>query len=211
VAVARGIVSFALGTDTAGSGRVPAALNNLVGLKPSVGAVPTLGVVPACRTLDVVSVFALTVDDAWAAFSVMAGPEAEDSFSRPIVMGKPGPAPSSPVLGIPRADQLVFGGDGLSAKAWDAALALYKDLGARLVEIDMEPFFETARILYEGAYVAERYAAVRRFIEERPDDMHPVTRRIIEGARKFSAADAFDAQYRLADLRRVTAPVWRGI
>jgi allophanate hydrolase len=211
VAVARGIVSFALGTDTAGSGRVPAALNNLVGLKPSVGAVPTLGVVPACRTLDVVSVFALTVDDAWAAFSVMAGPEAADPFSRPIAMARPGPAPKSPVLGIPSRDQLVFGGDPQSEKAWDAALALYTVLGARLVEIDMQPFFEAARILYEGAYVAERYAAVRPFMEERPGDMHPVTRRIIEGATKFSAADAFDAQYRLADLRRITSPVWRGI
>jgi allophanate hydrolase len=211
VAVARGVVSFALGTDTAGSGRVPAALNNLVGLKPSLGAVPTLGVVPACRTLDVVSIFGLTVDDAWAVFSVMAGPEADDPYSRPVATPKPGPAPSTFVLGIPRRDQLVFAGDRHSGKAWDDALALYKGLGARVVEIDMEPFFETARILYEGAYVAERYAAVRRFIEARPDDMHPVTRRIIEGARRFSAADAFDAQYRLAELRRATTPVWNGV
>ncbi|MHB2168865.1 allophanate hydrolase [Alsobacter sp. R-9] len=211
VAVARGLVSFSLGTDTAGSGRVPAALNNLVGLKPSLGLLPTRGVVPACRTLDCVSVFALTVDDAATAAAVMAGPDAEDPFSRPGPAPRVGASSPAPVLGIPRDEDLFFDGDAASALAWQAALDAARGLGARFVIVDLRPFLETARLLYEGAYVAERYAAIRSFLEERPGSVHPVTRAIIEGARRFSAADAFDARYRLAEMARVTAPVWSGI
>lgn len=210
VAVARGLVSFALGTDTAGSGRVPAALNNLVGLKPTLGLVPTRGVVPACRTLDCVSVFALTVDDAAAACSAMAGVDPLDPYSRP------GPAPTAsappprPVLAIPRDEDLFFDGDAAAALAWAAMVDVARGVGAVLVPVDLRPFLETAKLLYDGAFVAERYAAIRGFIEAKPDSIHPVTRQIIEGARRFSAADAFDARYRLAEMARLTAPVWAG-
>lgn len=211
VAVARGIVTFALGTDTAGSGRVPAGLNNIVGLKPTLGLVPTRGVVPACRTLDCVSVFALTVDDAVQACAVMAGPDREDPFSR--VGPAPAVAPLPPTfrLGVPRAADLFFDGDAQSAAAFAAARRHYAGLGARFVDIDMTPFLETAKLLYEGAYVAERQAAVGDYIAAHPQSAHPVTRRIIEGAGRFTAADAFRARYRLAELARETEPVWNRI
>ena len=211
VAVARGLVSFALGTDTAGSGRVPAALNNIVGLKPSLGLVPTRGVVPACKTLDCISVFAQTVDDAAAACAAMAGVDPLDPFSRPGPPPVASAPPPRPVLGVPRDEDLLFDGDAASALAWEASLEVARGMGATLVPVDMTAFFETARLLYEGAYVAERYAAIRDFIETQPGSLVPVTRRIIEGAKRFSAADAFDARYRLAELVRLTAPVWTGI
>jgi len=211
VAVARGIVPFALGTDTAGSGRVPAGLNNIVGLKPSVGAVSTRGVVPACSTLDCVSVFAGTVDDAWAVYQVMAGVDPGDPFSRPIALGRPSPMPPKVRLGVPRGKDLKFFGDGAAKAAWRAALEVLEGLGCEAVDIDMTPFFETAALLYEGPWVAERYAAIRPFIERRPRAVFPVTRQIIDKAKAFSAADAFAGLYRLEALRRATEPVWRGI
>jgi allophanate hydrolase len=211
VAVARGLVSFALGTDTAGSGRVPAALNNIVGLKPSVGAVSTSGVVPACRTLDCVSVFALTVEDAHTVLAVMAGPDAADPFSRPLPAGRIGEVPPRLRLGVPAGESLVFGGDERSARAWAAARDDLAALGADLVEIDLDPFFEAARLLYDGAYVAERDAAVGAFVSAHAAEVVPVTRGIVEGARRFSATDAFKARYRLAELAARTAPVWQRI
>ncbi len=211
VAVARGLVAFSLGTDTAGSGRVPAALNNVVGLKPTVGAVPSAGVVPACRSIDCVSVFATTVDDAHAVFRTMAGHEPGDPFSRAFINGLVGAPPPAMRLGVPRSEDLFFDGDDVSRQAWHAALAVHASRGATFVEIDMRPFFDAARLLYEGPYVAERLAAMRPFIDERPDSVFPVTRRIVEGARRFSAADAYDASYRLKELQRATAPVWRTI
>ncbi|KAB2920304.1 MAG: allophanate hydrolase [Hyphomicrobiaceae bacterium] len=212
VAVARGLVPFALGTDTAGSGRVPAGLNNIVGLKPSVGSVSTRGVVPACATLDCVSVFAGTVDDAWAVYEIMAGWDEDDPFSRPIVLGTLHPAPPLPAIGIPRPKDQNFFGDEAARAAWRASLDILQDrFGAKLVEIDMTPFFDTAALLYEGPWVAERYAAIRTFIETRAGDMHPVTRQIVDKAKAFSAADAFGSIYRLAELRRMTERVWHGI
>jgi len=211
VAVARGLVPFALGTDTAGSGRVPAGLNNIVGLKPSVGAVSTRGVVPACSTLDCVSIFAGTVDDAWAVYEVIAGKDEADPFSRPIALGRLGAIPPKPVIGIPRPADQKFFGDAAAKAAWRAGVKILKDLGAELVEINMAPFNEVAALLYEGPWVAERYAAVAPFLAKHARDMHPVTRRIIEKAKAFSAADAFAGLYRLEALRRATEPVWRGI
>lgn len=205
VAVARGLVSFALGTDTAGSGRVPAGLNNIVGLKPSVGAVSTGGVVPACRTLDCVSVFALTVDDAWRAFDTMATGDPADPFSRPIDKCALRPF-ARPVIGIPGQKDLRFFGDDGAAAAWASARRVLDGLGARYVEIDMTPFFETAALLYEGPWLAERYAGIRSFVEKQSADMHPVTREIVLGARKYSAVDAFEGVYRLAELKRQVAP-----
>ncbi|MFT4096074.1 MAG: allophanate hydrolase [Rhodoblastus sp.] len=210
VAVARGLVSFALGTDTAGSGRVPAGLNNIVGLKPTVGAVSARGMVPACRTLDCVSVFALTTQDAWDVYAAMAAFDPQDSVSRGIGLAIPGEA-SGLRIGAPDAASRKFGGDGLAEAAFDAHLDALRALGATIVEVSLAPFFETARLLYEGPWVAERYAAMREFLARTPDSVLPVTRGIVEGATKFSAADAFDGLYRLADLRRATSGVWNDI
>ena len=211
VAVAHGLVAFALGTDTAGSGRVPAGLNNIVGLKPSLGAVSTQGVVPACRTLDCVSVFALTVDDAWRTYAVMAGYDPADPFSRPIELGAlREPAPHL-TIGLPRSADLRFFGDSEAKAAWIASLKVLERLGARFVDVDMTPFFDTAALLYEGAWVAERYAAIRPIMERHREDVHPVTLQIIGKATAFSAADAFAGIYRLAELRRAVEPVFCGI
>ena len=158
VAVAAGLVPFALGTDTAGSGRVPAALGNIVGLKPSLGAVSTAGAVPACRTLDCISVFGLTVDDVWTAFSAMAGPDLADPYTRNRPAGTPGPVPPLRV-GVPVKGARVFFGDHVSAAEFEAAIARFEKLGASISEIDIEPFYETARLLYEGPWVAERWLA----------------------------------------------------
>jgi allophanate hydrolase len=211
VAVARGLVTFALGTDTAGSGRVPAGLNNLVGLKPTLGAISTRGVVPACRTLDCVSVFALTVSDAYAAFKEMAAFDVQDGFSRAVSTTPMGAAQPHIRIGVPDAQSLTFGGDDLARAAFDVARKDALASGATLVEIDMQPFYEVARLLYEGPRVAERYQGVRAFIESNPDAFHPVTRAIIEGAKRFSAADAYGALYRLADLKRAAAGVWKDL
>jgi allophanate hydrolase len=165
-------------------------------LKPSVGAISTVGVLPACRTLDCVSVIALTVDDAWRAFEVMAGSDPTDPFSRPIELGGLRRAPPKPVIGIPRAHDLRFFGVDAAATAWSAAIRVLDGLGARIVEFDMAPFFEAAALLYEGPWIAERHAAIRDFVENHASDMHPVTLEIISGASKYSAVDTFQALLR---------------
>jgi allophanate hydrolase len=209
-AVAAGLCSFSLGTDTAGSGRVPAAFNNLVGLKPTRGLLSTRGLVPACRTLDCVSLFTRTVADAADVLRVAAGYDAEDPYSRPA-------APSAaeekwpPRIGVPRRDQRLFFGNTAAEKLFEDIVERWRHLGARIVEIDFAPFAEAAKLLYEGPWVAERYAAIREFIEKSPDALHPVTRSIIEGARARTAVDAFGAFYRLAELRRRAEAVWSGI
>ena len=209
VAVAAGLVPLALGTDTAGSGRVPAALNNIVGLKPSLGMISTAGVVPACRTLDCVSVFALTVDDAMTALAAMAGPDNADPYSRSHAVGVVEPLPRGMRIGVPPAGQRIFFGDREATRAYDDALARFAKLGATIVEIDVEPFYETARLLYEGPWLAERYLAVRSMLASSPEAIHPVTRTIIlEGARP-TAADAFVAFYRLQELRQARDGVLR--
>jgi allophanate hydrolase len=201
VAVAAGLVPLALGTDTAGSGRVPAGLNNIVGLKPSLGLVSTTGVVPACRTVDCVSVFALTVDDAFEALSVLAGADAADPYCRPRALGALGAMPAGLRFGVPVPGQRQFFDDTDCAHAYEAALCRFTSLGAALVPIDMEPFYRAARMLYEGPWVAERYIAARSVIESAPQAIHPVTREIILGGARFSAVDAFAAFYEIAKLR----------
>jgi allophanate hydrolase len=203
VAVAAGLVPLALGTDTAGSGRVPAGLNNIVGLKPSLGLVSTFGVVPACRTLDCVSVFALTVDDAWAALDAMAGRDRADPYSRDRPLGRTGVMPPHVKLGIPRAGQLLFFGDRYYEAEYRAALERLARLGCDLVEIDIDPFYETARLLYEGPWVAERTIAARSILSSDPDAIHPVTREIVLSGLRPTAIDAFTAFYKLEALRRV--------
>src|SRR6266481_2352902 len=203
VAVAAGLVPLALGTDTAGSGRVPAMLNNIVGLKPSLGMVSTAGVVPACRTLDCVSVFSLTVDDAVMALAAMTGPDGADPFSRDRPLGNITPLPGRLRLGVPRGGQLIFFGDKGSEAAYRDALKRWTALGATLVEFDLEPFYETARLLYEGPWVAERYLVIRDLLASSPDSIHPVTREITIAGARLTAADTFSALYRLQALRRI--------
>ena len=211
VAVAAGLVPFSLGTDTAGSGRVPAALGNIVGLKPSLGMVSTAGVVPACRTLDCVSVFALTVDDAWAVFATMAGTDIADPYTRARAAGVLGPNPQGLRIGVPIKGERVFFGDHVSAAQFEAAIARFAALGATVAEIDIEPFYATARLLYEGPWVAERYLTAQKLMASSPESMHPVTREITLGGARPTAADAFAAFYKLEDLRRVRDHIFRGI
>jgi allophanate hydrolase len=208
MAVAAGLVPLALGSDTAGSGRVPAALSNIVGLKPSRGVISYAGVLPACRTLDCVSLFALTVDDAFAALTALAGFDPADPYSRACPLGVLGPMSEAVRLGVPRAGQRLFFGDDVSAVEYDAALARLARLGATVVEIDFEPFYECARLLYEGPWVAERYLVIRELLASAPEAIHPVTRQIIAGGANFSAADVFAAFYRLAELSRVRDQVF---
>ena len=211
LAVGAGFTPLALGTDTAGSGRVPAGFGNIVGLKPSRGLVSTAGVVPACRTLDCVSVFALTVDDAMAMLSVIAAPDPADAQSRPRVAHGVGPMPEGLRLGVPLSGQRLFFGDHVSQAAYEAALAQFALLGAKIVEIDIEPFYAAARLLYEGPWVAERYLTARALIASSPESLHPVTRQVILAGAHGTAADAFAAFYQLEDLRRVCDHTFRAI
>ena len=204
IAVALNLVSFALGTDTAGSGRVPAGFNNIVGLKPTRGLLSTAGVVPACRSLDCVSIFALTVSDAADVFAVARGFDAADAYSRP-----PQPSLHLPAnglrCGVPRADQFEFCGDTESKRLFELAVQRIVAAGATVVEIDYTPLRETAALLYQGPWIAERMAAIGDFFAQHSADMLPVTRDIIASASAHSAADTFKALYRLEALRRRAA------
>ncbi|GAB2837390.1 hypothetical protein GCM10022221_40940 [Actinocorallia aurea] len=205
VAVGAGLVSFALGTDTAGSGRVPAAFTGTVGLKPSRGLVSTLGMVPACASLDCASVFAGSVADAWTVLAAIAGPVPGDPWSRDLPVGDL--APSGPLrIGVPR--RLEFFGDGAAAVAFDQALARLRDLGHTLVQIDFTPFLQAGRLLYGGAWVAERLTAIGGFVARNPQAVHPVTRRVLRPGASMSAADAFADAHRLQELRAATREVW---
>lgn len=211
VAVSAGLVPLALGTDTAGSGRVPAALNNIVGLKPSLGLVPTTGVVPACRTLDCVSVFSLTADDAFTALTALAGYDATDPYSQHRSLARLGRMPPGIRLGVPLQKQRLFFGDEFSSAAYEQALAgLLQRCGA-LVEVDFEPFYRTARLLYEGPWLAERYIAVSALMASNPADMHPTTRQVIAGGANASAIEAFSAFYELAEYRRACESVFEAV
>jgi allophanate hydrolase len=204
VAVALGLASFSLGTDTAGSGRVPAAFNNIVGLKPTLGRLSSCGVVPACRTLDTVSIFALTCGDAATVLDAAAGFDAADPYSRPLgdvsLCGNR--------FGVPRAQDLQFFGDGDYAGLFDATVKRLRSLGFTPVEIDFTPFLEAARLLYEGPWLAERFAAVGDFLADHPQAGLPLTRAIIEAGRPLSATAAFRGQYRLAALKRACEASW---
>ncbi|HEV8313178.1 MAG TPA: allophanate hydrolase [Burkholderiaceae bacterium] len=205
--VARGLVPFALGTDTAGSGRVPAGFNNIVGLKPTPGRVGMNGVVPACRTLDVVSVFALTVEDAARVMSVIDGKDGGASFQRhplrPARFGQP------LRIGVPSATQ--WPGDEGYAPAWQHALRGAQSLAGPLTRIDLSVLYEVARLLYDGPWVAERYAVMQGLLQARPDAVDAVVRRVVESAREHDATAAFRAQYRLHELAREAAAIWREV
>lgn len=198
--VARGLVPFSLGTDTAGSGRVPAGLNNIVGLKPTVGALSGRGVVPACRTLDCVSIFATTVADAELVFQQASGFDEADGYSRARPDHVMTSLPTKPRFGIPAQPE--FYGDVQSEQAYAQALARIRETGAECIPLDFSLFDQVTTLLYDGPWVAERYAAIETFAKEHADAIHPVVRDIIFRAREFSAADTFNAQYKLADLKR---------
>jgi allophanate hydrolase len=211
VAVAAGLVSFSLGTDTAGSGRVPAQFNNLVGMKPTRGLLSTSGVVPACRSLDCVSIFALCSDDGRDVLSVAKGFDAADPFSREDSPTALSSNVAGTRFGVPRPEDLEFFGNDEGERVFNSTLGLIAGLGGVVVEVDLRPFLETARLLYEGPWVAERYVAIRDFFEKSPEALHPVTHQIIAGGARPTAADAFAAYYRLKELRRVTEAAWREI
>ncbi|MGI5243980.1 allophanate hydrolase [Dactylosporangium sp. CA-139066] len=209
VAVAAGLVAFALGTDTAGSGRVPAALNGIVGLKPTRGLLSTLGVVPACRSLDCVSVFSLDVADAAAVLAVAAAPHDGDPWSRT------GPArsqaPATVRLGLARPDALDFEGDRGQAERYVTAGAALSRIAASAAAVDLGPLLEAGALLYEGPWVAERLAGLEDFAEAHPDAVLPLTLGILRGGRRFAATDAFRAQHRLRELRAATARLFERI
>ena len=212
VSVALGLASFSLGTDTAGSGRVPAAFNNLVGHKPTCGLLSTTGVVPACRTLDCVSIFALTADDAETVLQSAQGFDSTDAYSRNYSGEAFLPTLGTNfTFGVPRKDQLAFFDNPETPDLFSQAIEQLQAIGGTAIEIDFSPFLETARLLYEGPWIAERYTAIREFIESKPDSIFPVTRQIIGQAAKFSAADTFAALYQLKTLQRKIDPVWESV
>lgn len=206
-AVALGLVDFALGTDTAGSGRVPAGFNNIVGLKPSRGLLSTAGILPACAHIDCPSIFARTVPEAVAVLLAAAGFDATDPFSR----ARPLDARAMPAqfrFGIPDAAHLEFFGDERAADAFAHACRQLASLDGNMTPIDFAPFAQAAVALYEEAWVAERYAAIRDFVDTPGNDMHPVVRTIVESGKRYSAADLFDAMARMAGFGQHAAGMW---
>ncbi|MEN3942884.1 allophanate hydrolase [Prosthecobacter sp. SYSU 5D2] len=206
VAVAKGLCSFALGTDTAGSGRVPAAFNNLIGLKPTRGILSCTGVVPACRTLDCVSIFSLSAADAALVLDIAASYDPKDGYARRQAPSSPPVWP--PRIAVPAAEQLDFFGNDSARELFESAIATVKSLGWTVVETDITPLLDAARLLYEGPWVAERAAVISSLLTLNPQALLPVTRSIIAGGLKGSAMDAFKAQYRLADLKRASEAIW---
>jgi allophanate hydrolase len=205
VAVASGMVAFALGTDTAGSGRVPAAFNQIVGLKPSPGAISTTGVFPACRSLDCVSIFAGSCFDADIVLEAAVARDLEDPYSREI---PPKPLPQAPKIGVPAAEDCEFFGDLAAATLFEEAKKRVSELGGQLVEIDFAPFRETAALLYQGPWVAERRHAVGPFLETNGAAMDATVHSIISGGERFSAVECFAATYKLKALASRTQLEW---
>ncbi len=205
--VANGLVPFSLGTDTAGSGRVPAGFNNIVGLKPTKGRFSTKGVVPACRSLDCVSIFSLTLDDAELVASLIEGFDAADGYSRKA----PAAATyfsATPRFAIPAAPN--WFGDAQAQAAWELTLEKMRALGVELIAIDFTPMFNLAQLLYGGPWVAERHAAIGEFMQEHASEMNDVVRSIVEKAVNFSATDCFHAEYQRADLARLIQTLMSG-
>jgi allophanate hydrolase len=213
VGVAAGLVSFSLGTDTGGSGRVPAGCNNVVGLKPTRGIVPTTGLVPNCRTLDCVSVFALTCDDALAVLDQIRGADRTSPFERRGIeeadLGRYMGARLR--IGVPRGDQRQFFGDPHAEERYANALGHLHQIGHTVLDIDFAPFSEAGQLMFDGPWLAERLQALGPFIAEHPNAVLPVTREIIFSAGRFSAADAFGAYYRLRELKRQVLSIFADI
>ena len=206
-AVAAGLCAFSLGTDTAGSGRVPAAFQELIGWKPTRGLLSNRGLVPACRSLDCISVFTSSAEDALQISAVVGVYDEKDAFSREV---KPaGGIGGSFRFGIPKA--LDFAGDPDTPGLFDLAVEKMKSLGGIPVEIDLTPFTEAAKLLYEGPWVAERWAAVGEFVELHRGAVFPVTLTILEGSKGWDAASTFRAQYKLREFAREAERVWKQI
>jgi allophanate hydrolase len=205
LAVALGQVPFAVATDTAGSGRVPAALNGVVGFKPSRGLISAVGLVPACKSLDCITIMAGSVNDADRAFEVMAAPDDNDSWSR-----ERGPRfdGASIRIGLPAPDELDFFGDS-DMEAAHFAFRKRLSHGSTVVDAPLGPFLEAGALLYAGPWVAERLVEFADFLAAKPDSIHPVVRDILRGGEKYTAVDAFAAQQTLQELRARVGRLWR--
>jgi allophanate hydrolase len=207
VAVGAGLVSFALGNDAAGSGRVPAAFNNVVGVKPTPGLVSNTSVTGGgtAKSLETISVFALTVDDGMAVLQLIAGFDPEDLFSKAEARYcdlSPRLPPERFRFAVPRARDLAFFGDTDAERLFEAAIARMEKLGGNALEVDYGVFMETQRLLYEGPFLAERSVSVGPIIAGHEEALHPATRTILESAGDWTARDTFRAIHRLAELKR---------
>ncbi|ATC24798.1 allophanate hydrolase [Caulobacter vibrioides] len=208
VAVAAGLVAFALGTDTAGSGRVPAAFNHLVGLKPSKGRWSTRGLVPACRSLDCISVFAADLDGAGRVDAVLAAFDPEDPYSRPAPQPEPALTLAGLRVAIPRPEQRIFFGDGESEALYASAVSRLQAAGAVAVEVDIAPLLDAAKLLYSGPWVAERTAAVEPLLRAAPSAIEPTVRAIVQGGLAVTGVETFRGLYALEAYRRAAEAVW---
>ena len=204
IAVAKGLAVFALGTDTAGSGRVPAAFNELVGLKPTRGYLSTRGVVDACKSLDCVSVFANSCADADEVLKVAASYDVDEAWSRPAPARWPRIGKGFR-FGMPKAEQLDFFGWDDARNLFENAAKRFEEMGGERVEVDLDPFLNAAKLLYEGPWVTERFVGIRDFLKEKPASIFPVTREIIAGGEAPAASALFEAQYQLADCKRLAS------
>jgi allophanate hydrolase len=211
VAVARGQVSFALGTDTAGSGRVPAALNGVVGYKPTRGLISTDGVVPACRTLDCVSVFATDVADARRVGDVLLGHDEADPYSRPAAeeISLSAPVPDALTVGV--FEDTEHFGDEAAAELFQSAIDRVSGLGATVVSVPDRPFRETGTLLYDGPWVAERLSVIEALVDREPDALLPITREIIAEGADYSAVDTFEAMYQRQRHRRTVETLFEDV
>ena len=213
VSVSTGLVSFGLGTDTGGSGRIPAGFNNVVGLKPTIGLLSTSHMVPACRTIDCVSVYALTAEDALEVVNVAKGYDSSNPYSRPEQSPSdrwsPYQSGQSFRFGVPQADHRNFFGNEDTEQLFEQAITTLSDMGGECSEIDYGPFLEVNDFLFQGAWAAERYAVVGEFLEANPNSATPVTTDIILASKQISAHQAFRDRYRLAELDRQLQQLWK--
>jgi len=215
VATAIGQVSFALGTDTAGSGRVPAAFNNLIGLKPSRGLLSCTGVIPACQSLDCVSIFSLNVDDANRILAIAEGFDQRDPYSRLNLFDNSarryGRTQSSLTLAVPESSNLEFFGDNDAQHLFEQAIDDLKQLGHSVIEIDIQPLMDAAKLLYEGPWIAERYVAIEDLIHQQPEALLPVIKTLISKGSSFSASDTFKAMYQLQHYQQQAEQIFSAI
>jgi allophanate hydrolase len=203
VAVSTGQVAFSIGSDTGGSGRVPAALNNIVGLKPTPGLVSTHGFLYCNRSFDVAPVFALTTDDAFTVLDVLRGFDERDCYSVPVPAITVGSVPHRFRFGVPTAKHLDFFDDPLAQAQFDQAITHLRELGGEPVEIDFAPFLETGRLVFNSPFIAERWVTYGAIADSDAPDVHPAVRQAIQASRQYSAADTFTALYRLEELKRL--------
>lgn len=199
-AITAGYVPFSLGTDTAGSGRVPAALQNLVGVKPTRGIVSNTGLVPACKSLDCISIFSTTVQDSSTVLNIISQYDRKDEYSRENYQLQ---YPSKIKLAIPLKENLIFFGNEEFENAFDNHIQKMKQCGYNIEEIDFSPMFDAAKLLYDGPWLAERYHAVGAFIEQNKDAIFPTTKQIILGGKNATALEYFDAEYKLKKFQKV--------